>query len=424
MSNNLIESFLKYEEQRKAQKNPNEFQSAKNLHEFFGLFNRKKEENAGMTQLPSTGAEGREALNLRNRPGAGSGMLPPPAGAGEALRPEIARNAYDVNRAAPEQGPSISAMAKPGDTRFGKFNSDGTVSGNTSVTAARAGVRTEPRATTPSTGDPVRDKVNAGAAMSTPGAEMAVTNSGGDQVSIVTGRNPDGTPLTQGQGEDGQPMMGPEPEVKSSTGGSRSITGSPERNVPRESSVARAEREAGEPPRPELASVGTRTTNLRVGSRGDDVRTAQQALGISDDGVYGNQTRQAVMDFQRKHGLQVDGIIGDQTMSALRRARVGLSVRGSGAATNESVEFSEAELAHFKSILEAMPVAPTAEGHGPNPTPKNKAEGGKGRGSLSEKMDPVGEEDDDVNNDGEVKPDDEYLRRRRNAIADNMKKKK
>jgi hypothetical protein len=41
--------------------------------------------------------------------------------------------------------------------------------------------------------------------------------------------------------------------------------------------------------------------------------------------------------------------------------------------------FSEAELA----FLEA--VAPTPEDHAPNPSPENKAEGGQGRGSLSEK---------------------------------------
>lgn len=88
----------------------------------------------------------------------------------------------------------------------------------------------------------------------------------------------------------------------------------------------------------------------------------------------------------------------------------------------EAVEFSEEEIAHIKSILEAMPVAPTAEGHAPNPTPKNKAEGGKGRGSLSEKMDPVGKEDKDVNNDGKVGPEDEYIMNRRNAIKKNMEK--
>lgn len=91
--------------------------------------------------------------------------------------------------------------------------------------------------------------------------------------------------------------------------------------------------------------------------------------------------------------------------------------------TNESVEFSEEELAHFNSVMEAMPVAPTPADHAPNPTPTKKAEGGKGRGSLSEKMDPVGAEDEDVDNDGKVDKSDKYLKNRRRVIAMKMKEK-
>lgn len=54
----------------------------------------------------------------------------------------------------------------------------------------------------------------------------------------------------------------------------------------------------------------------------------------------------------------------------------------------EEIGFSEAELAHFASIVEGMPVAPTPEDQAPNPSPKNKAEGGKGKGSLAETKDP------------------------------------
>lgn len=46
------------------------------------------------------------------------------------------------------------------------------------------------------------------------------------------------------------------------------------------------------------------------------------------------------------------------------------------------VEFSEAELAHIASIVEA--VAPTPEDHASNATPENNATGGKGRGSMTE----------------------------------------
>lgn len=41
---------------------------------------------------------------------------------------------------------------------------------------------------------------------------------------------------------------------------------------------------------------------------------------------------------------------------------------------------------------------------------------------LLEKMDPVGQEDDDINNDGKVDKTDKYLLNRRKAIAKNIKK--
>jgi predicted RNase H-like nuclease (RuvC/YqgF family) len=56
----------------------------------------------------------------------------------------------------------------------------------------------------------------------------------------------------------------------------------------------------------------------------------------------------------------------------------------------EEVKFSSEEIEHIKSILEAMPIAPTSTDSSPSPTPKNKAEGGRGKGSLSEKLNPLG----------------------------------
>ena len=56
---------------------------------------------------------------------------------------------------------------------------------------------------------------------------------------------------------------------------------------------------------------------LRQGSRGDDVKRLQQILGILADGIFGAQTRRAVIDFQRRHGLVVDGIVGSQTWGVL-----------------------------------------------------------------------------------------------------------
>lgn len=41
--------------------------------------------------------------------------------------------------------------------------------------------------------------------------------------------------------------------------------------------------------------------------------------------------------------------------------------------------------------------------------------------AMSEKLDPVGKEDDDINNDGKVDKTDKYLSNRRKAIAANIK---
>lgn len=42
----------------------------------------------------------------------------------------------------------------------------------------------------------------------------------------------------------------------------------------------------------------------------------------------------------------------------------------------------------------------------------------------AKKLDPVGKEDADVNNDGKVNNTDKYLKKRRQAIGKNIKKKK
>ena len=52
---------------------------------------------------------------------------------------------------------------------------------------------------------------------------------------------------------------------------------------------------------------------LRKGSKGEDVKKLQQALGIHADGIFGIITENAVKSFQKINGLVVDGIVGAKT---------------------------------------------------------------------------------------------------------------
>lgn len=56
---------------------------------------------------------------------------------------------------------------------------------------------------------------------------------------------------------------------------------------------------------------------LRQGARGNITAWAQSKLGISADGIFGSQTKQAVLNFQKAHGLSADGIIGQNTWRKL-----------------------------------------------------------------------------------------------------------
>lgn len=61
---------------------------------------------------------------------------------------------------------------------------------------------------------------------------------------------------------------------------------------------------------------------LTKGSRGPAVSAVQRKLGgIAVDGIFGPQTRAAVMRFQRGAGLLVDGIVGPRTRAALGLAQ-------------------------------------------------------------------------------------------------------
>ncbi len=76
-------------------------------------------------------------------------------------------------------------------------------------------------------------------------------------------------------------------------------------------------------------AVGNRTstsTLLKVGSRGEEVRALQEnltKLGYDTkgaDGIFGNDTKNAVIAFQRARNLEADGIVGNSTKSEITKA--------------------------------------------------------------------------------------------------------
>lgn len=67
------------------------------------------------------------------------------------------------------------------------------------------------------------------------------------------------------------------------------------------------------------------TATISLGSRGEAVKDAQCLLkdkGFNPgatDGIFGPNTRNAVINFQRSRGLVADGIVGPHTWSRLKR---------------------------------------------------------------------------------------------------------
>jgi hypothetical protein len=60
-----------------------------------------------------------------------------------------------------------------------------------------------------------------------------------------------------------------------------------------------------------------RSTILRYGSSGGDVKAIQRAVGVTPDGKFGRDTAAAVVAWQDAHGLVPDGEVGPATWTAL-----------------------------------------------------------------------------------------------------------
>ena len=90
-----------------------------------------------------------------------------------------------------------------------------------------------------------------------------------------------------------------------------------------------------------LAPNASAAVVLEVGSSGENVRKVQQRLvqyGYvtgTPDGKYGERTRDAVKEFQRKNGLLVDGRVGPKTAAAL-----GVTLSSGGSSGSSSMTTS------------------------------------------------------------------------------------
>ncbi len=71
-------------------------------------------------------------------------------------------------------------------------------------------------------------------------------------------------------------------------------------------------------------------TRLAVGARGEQVRRVQSIIKLKPDGVFSQQMRRAVREFQERNGLPVDGMVGMKTAEKLNAAIGGGTVAHKG----------------------------------------------------------------------------------------------
>lgn len=62
--------------------------------------------------------------------------------------------------------------------------------------------------------------------------------------------------------------------------------------------------------------------NYKKGDRGEMVKQIQRALHLIPDGIFGDITREAVIDFQEQNNLTPDGIVGPATMAKLMASKL------------------------------------------------------------------------------------------------------
>jgi murein DD-endopeptidase MepM/ murein hydrolase activator NlpD len=86
---------------------------------------------------------------------------------------------------------------------------------------------------------------------------------------------------------------------------------------------------------------------LKLGSEGELVAAVQRALDLPADGIYGQETEEAVRSFQRAANLLVDGVVGPETWGALFSAA---KASGSAPAAASSTSSTQAAPAPVDAV--------------------------------------------------------------------------
>jgi len=129
---------------------------------------------------------------------------------------------------------------------------------------------------------------------------------------LPPGPTPPDSPVADGPGAEPSPSAGAGEGPMPPTGGGGAVgPGTGNATVPKDAL----------PPAPPAAPGSgalptTGAPTLRLGSKGEAVKTWQQIVGVKDDGIFGPETLAATKAWQKAHGLVADGIVGPKTWLA------------------------------------------------------------------------------------------------------------
>lgn len=100
---------------------------------------------------------------------------------------------------------------------------------------------------------------------------------------------------------------------------------------------------------------------LWKGDTGDSVRDLQRQLnqsgyGLDEDGVFGNKTYDAVLDYQKKNGLRVDGVVGNETWGSLgkQQAQQAATAQQSAPAASTYTPYDPSSNQAYQEALAAL----------------------------------------------------------------------